>query len=191
METLQPKLRFTEFEGNWESNKLSKVCDVRDGTHDSPKYYENGYPFVTSKNLTKDGHLDFSNINFICESDYTKFNKRSGVSIGDILFGMIGTIGNPVMVKCDGFAIKNVALLKEINDLKNVYLIHYLSANNIQNQFKEQNTGGTQKFLSLSIIRNLDVVFPSLEEQTKIANFLSAVDEKLNLLKEKKSLLEE
>jgi type I restriction enzyme S subunit len=178
------EIRFKDDEGNdfedWEVKRLGEVSDVRDGTHDSPRYVENGFPFITSKNLLKDGSIDFNNITFITEIDYKKVNQRSKVNVNDILFGMIGTIGNPVLVKTDGFAIKNVALIKEQKELVNVFLIHFLKGDSINQQFFEQNTGGTQKFLSLSIIRNLEVKIPSLTEQTKIANFLTVIDEKIN-----------
>ena len=67
---------------------------------------------VTSKNLTHSG-LDMTDVSFLTDKDFNEINKRSKVSIGDILFGMIGTIGNPVIVDRDDFAIKNVALIKE------------------------------------------------------------------------------
>ena len=46
-----PSIRFQYYSDDWELCKLSEMKDVRDGTHDSPKYKENGYPLVTSKNL--------------------------------------------------------------------------------------------------------------------------------------------
>ncbi|WP_338646473.1 restriction endonuclease subunit S [Flavobacterium sp. KS-LB2] len=168
--------------GEWENVVLGNVSDVRDGTHDSPKYVDNGYPLITSKNLNSNGKLDFNNVEFISQIDFDKINKRSKVDIGDIIFGMIGTIGNPVLLKSDEFAIKNVALIKEKQVLKNSFLIHFLNSSLILNQFKKENVGGTQKFLSLGIIRNLDILLPSIEEQTKIANFLSAIDEKIELV---------
>ncbi|MCW1610388.1 restriction endonuclease subunit S, partial [Acinetobacter baumannii] len=45
--------------GEWEEVALSKVSDVRDGTHDSPSYVKDGYPLITSKNL-KNGKLDLT-----------------------------------------------------------------------------------------------------------------------------------
>jgi type I restriction enzyme S subunit len=92
---------------------------------------------------------------------------------------MIGTIGNPVIVKSEGFAIKNVALIKEKKELLNLFLIHFLKGDLINQQFFQQNTGGTQKFLSLSVIRNLIIIIPSIKEQQKIANFLSSIDSKI------------
>ena len=92
------------------------LSDVRDGTHYSPTYVSNGYPFITSKNLNDDGTIDFENVNYISTEDYNEFSKRSKPNKGDILFGMIGTIGKPVLVNTDiEFAIKNVALIKEKN----------------------------------------------------------------------------
>lgn len=162
----------------WETKLLGDICDVRDGTHDSPKYVERGFPFITSKNLSN-GKIDFTDVNYITEEDFNNYNKRSLVSLGDILFGMIGTIGNPVLVTKAGFAIKNVALIKEKNKILNTFLLHQLNSSLILKQFHIENVGGTQKFLSLSTIRNLSISLPSKEEQTKIATFLSSLDDKI------------
>ena len=113
------------------------------------------------------------------KNDYVEINKRSGVEVGNILFGMIGTIGNPVIVKEKYFAIKNVALIKEKTELKNDYLIHYLNSHWINKQFHEQNTGGTQKFIALGVIRHLVILNPILPEQQKIATYLSSLDTKI------------
>ncbi len=66
-------------EKGWEIKKLFEVADVRDGTHSSPRYIENGIPLVTSKNIKKDG-INFENINFISEEDYNNINKRSNIT---------------------------------------------------------------------------------------------------------------
>lgn len=179
------EIRFKDDDGSefpeWEDKKLGKLSDVRDGTHDSPKYYDEGYPLITSKNLLQNGTIDFNNVSLILKEDYININKRSKVNINDILFGMIGTIGNPVIVNKEGFAIKNVALIKEQELLLNRFLIHYLKSFLIEKQFYEQNTGGTQKFIALGVIRDLQIKLPCLEEQTKIANFLSSIDKKIEL----------
>jgi type I restriction enzyme S subunit len=186
-----PRLRFPEFDNQKIYNsRLGDIAEVRDGTHDSPKYVDKGYPLITSKNLNQNGTLSFDNINFISENDFLQINKRSKVDVGDILFGMIGTIGNPVRINSDGFAIKNVALIKEKLELQNNFLLYYLNSHNIQKQFYRENAGGTQKFIALNLIRNLSINHPSLPEQQKIADFLTAVDKRIELLEKKKTLLE-
>lgn len=179
---LTPKLRFEEFTDDWCDFTLNSVSTVLDGTHDSPRYIKKGYPLITSKNLLKNGKIDFSDVNYISKEDYDKINKRSNVNKGDILFGMIGSIGTPVITTEDNFAIKNVALIKEREKLKNDFLVYYLNSNHILRQFYKYNAGGTQKFIALNIIRKLKVKVPSLNEQKKIVSFLSSVDKKIDLL---------
>ena len=161
---------------DWIINELGEISVVKDGTHDSPKYVKNGYPMITSKNLNSNGKLDFNNVSFLTQEDFDNINKRSKVDIGDIIFGMIGTLGNPVILKSDNFAIKNVALIKEKEELKNNFLIHFLESNIIQKQFYRVNAGGTQKFLALGVIRKLQIPIPPLPEQEKIAAILSTWD---------------
>ena len=175
-----PEIRFKEFTDAWEQRKLGDVKDVRDGTHDSPKYIPTGYPLVTSKNLTENG-LDYSDISYISEDDFFAINKRSKVEIGDIIFGMIGTIGNPVMVKSEGFAIKNVALLKNNGIINNSFLIHLLKSPIFTKYIKLENAGGTQKFLGLSQIRNFECLIPNEGEQVILGDFFLAVDNLITL----------
>lgn len=135
---------------------------------------------MQSKNLSKNGQLDFSNISYISQKDFDEINKRSKVNVGDILFGMIGTIGNPVLLTKDEFAIKNVALIKEKTKLKNKFLIQFLNSSAIENQFNFNKTGGTQKFITLNSIRKLLVPIPNIEEQNRIANLFSNLDKKID-----------
>lgn len=64
-----PELRFDGFDGEWEEVQLGTEADVRDGTHDSPKYVNKGYPLITSKNIVN-GKLNFNDISFISEEDF-------------------------------------------------------------------------------------------------------------------------
>jgi type I restriction enzyme S subunit len=169
---------------SWEVNHLGKICDVRDGTHDSPKYHDTGIPFITSKNLTET-ELCFENIKFISKEDHINFSKRSHVENGDILFGMIGTVGKPIIVNEDfEFSIKNVALLKFSNakKLDNSYALNILKSSIVDNQFKKMSNGGVLKFVALGNIRNLVFPLPPLPEQQKIAEILSTVDNKIEVI---------
>jgi type I restriction enzyme S subunit len=113
---------------DWSIAISGDILDVRDGTHDTPKYIDdNIHPLVTSKNL-KNGKIDLSNVKYISRENFNEIGKRSKVDIGDVLFAMIGTIGNPVVIKTEpNFAIKNIGLFK--NNLKVIHsglLGHFL-----------------------------------------------------------------
>ena len=153
---------------SWKWVRFSDVLDVRDGTHDTPKYVTSGIPLVTSKNLV-DGKIDFDTTKLISQEDAQAINLRSAVDDGDILFAMIGTIGNPVFVKKDReFCIKNMALFKAINkDLFDMeYLLLFLQ--NEQHVMKKKASGGVQSFVSLKFLRNYLLPLPPLAEQKRI-----------------------
>ena len=189
-----PVIRFNGFSDAWEERNLGEWSDVRDGTHASPKYIKQGHPMVTSKNLTDSG-LDMSDVSYLTDEDFNEINQRSKVDIGDILFGMIGTIGKPVIVDRDDFAIKNVALIKEKTspEIINTWLIQYLKSPSFERFIQKENAGGTQKFIALGLIRDMKLMTPSVQEQARIGELLNHLDNlivanqrKLDLLKEQK-----
>lgn len=165
---------------SWRWARMQYFLDVRDGTHDSPKYYAQGVPFVTSKNISK-GYLDFTDVNYISQADADKINQRSLVEDNDILLAMIGSIGNPVKVHKDReFAIKNMALIKavpqsNINMDYVLILLRYMQA-----IMKRDSSGGVQKFVSLSYLREFPVPVPPIEEQQRIVDRVNVLMEKLD-----------
>lgn len=171
---------------DWKKVKLEEICDVRDGTHESPKYVKNGYPLITSKNLTN-GYIDLSEVNFISKEDFDNINKRSKVDKGDILMPMIGTVGNPVIVDVEvNFAIKNVALIKFNNKklVLNSYIKFLFDSPYFDYITSNVNRGGTQKFIALKDIRAIVIPLPPLETQKKIVEILEKAEE----LKQKREL---
>ncbi|OFX84025.1 MAG: hypothetical protein A2W99_03240 [Bacteroidetes bacterium GWF2_33_16] len=179
----------------WEEQSLGKVYDVRDGTHDSPKYQEQGFPLITSKNLKKD-LLNYDNVNYISELDYININKRSKVDKGDILFAMIGTIGNPVVIQDEpDFAIKNVALFKVPKGQDSYFLKYYLDSKPTIDKMISDAKGTTQKFVGLGYLRGFKILIPPLSEQqiiVKKLDLLSAETKRLEAIyKQKINNLEE
>ncbi len=157
-------------DGKWEMVKLGEVVDVRDGTHDTPKYVQSGIPFVTQKNITEFG-ISFSNVQYITEEEHLKFYERSNVAKNDILIAMIGANrGNATIVDTDAvFSIKNVGLIKYKPDtFNNKFLLFYLRSQGAKNYIKGQSKGGAQEFIGLKELRNFPVLCPPLAEQHRI-----------------------
>ena len=176
-----------ENDKGWEVKKLGEVCDVRDGTHDSPKYLEHSeYVLVTSKNITSDGDIDFTTANYISKEDYDAINKRSYVDFGDIIMAMIGTIGKPIIVKETSrkFCIKNVALIKfeESTSVTNTYIQALLSNNSYASYIQGNNKGGTQKFIALGTIRKLLTPIPPLTLQQDFASKIESIEKQKELI---------
>ncbi|WP_420555358.1 restriction endonuclease subunit S [Neptuniibacter marinus] len=162
----------------WERVLSGNIVDVRDGTHDSPKKSEEGFPLVTSRHITS-GTLKLEDTYLISKEDYDAVNKRSEVSTGDILLTMIGTVGIPYLVLEQPalFAIKNVGLFRTsvAPSFKN-YLYQLLLSPNMKNYLEARMAGTTQKYLSLKALRNLEMVLPKpqiLDEYNNISNVLN------------------
>ena len=165
----------------WQKIKLSDVCDVRDGTHDTPIEVSNGKYLVTSKHI-KGGKIDLSSAYKISLEDFNSVNQRSKVDQWDILISMIGTVGEICIVSdVPDFAIKNVGLIKTGNEYLAKYLYYYLKSPTAQNDILARLKGTTQQYLSLGEIRNFPVIIPPLDVQKKIAGVLGALDDKIEL----------
>ena len=175
----------------WKWVKLGEVADVRDGTHDSPKEAIDGKYLITSKHI-KNGKIDFSKAYKISLDDFEAINKRSKVDKYDILFSMIGTIGEMVIVDFEpDFAIKNVGLFKTGNKDLSRWIYYYLKSNDAQAEIYASLKGSTQQYITLGDLRNFPIPLPPLPEQKAIAEVLSSIDDKIDLLHRQNKTLEE
>jgi type I restriction enzyme S subunit len=175
------RLRFEEFTDEWETKSLGEVADIKRGA--SPR------PISDTKWFDEN-----SKIGWVRISDITKSNKyleeteqylsAEGVLMSrlvpkdNIIMSICATIGKPIYTNfsvCihDGFVVfENLQINKE-------YLYYYLDL--IQLNWYKYGQPGTQINLNSGIVSNEDIAFPSTDEQTKIANFLSAFDKKLSI----------
>ena len=166
---------------NWQEVKLGDICDVRDGTHDSPRQSEYGKYLITSKHI-KSGKVDLSSAYKISLQDFNMINQRSKVDKWDILISMIGTVGEICLVsETPDFAIKNVGLIKTGNKHLAKFIYYYLKSSKAQNDILSRLKGTTQQYLSLGEIRNFPILLPPIEVQKKIAAVLNALDDKIEL----------
>ena len=163
---------------------------VFDGTHDSPKPCEKGYKLLTSKNILA-GELDKTSAYYISENDYNAINQRSKVQQYDILFSMIGSVGNVCFVKDSNidFAIKNMGVFSCENKEKALYLYYYLQSPFAKKMIDSYLNGAVQKFLGLERLRNFPILEYSTDKQ-KIAAILSSLDDKITLNKKINAKLE-
>ena len=145
---------------------------VFDGTHDTPKPTNSGYKLLTSKNILN-GYIDKDSAYYISELDYKKINERSQVKKWDILFSMIGTVGNVCLVTEDNidFAIKNMGVFSCDDEYKSKWLYFYLKSPYAQKLIENYLNGAIQKFLPLHRLRDFPI--PEFNENSKkICDFL-------------------
>ncbi len=175
----------------WTVEKSSDFClRVADGTHDTPKPADDGYPLITSKNL-KEGQIKLDGAYNISTADFDAVNKRSKVDQWDVLFSMIGTVGQMALVRDrPNFAIKNIGLFKSRSRDDGMWLYYYLTSSIGQAALDTFLTGTSQQFVGLTDLRKVPVIAPSPEAKRRIAAILSAYDDLIETNKRRIALLE-
>lgn len=156
-ETLFRQWFVEETKEEWEEVTITKLFEIRDGTHDSPKQKAFGKRLVTSKHISGN-KLDFESAYFISEEDFTNVNKRSRVDSGDILFSMIGTIGLTYLEQSEtvDYAIKNIGLLKTSQNPAWCYYTYLWIKSSLGQDFiHEHRSGSTQEYISLGSLRGI------------------------------------
>ncbi|WP_165930167.1 restriction endonuclease subunit S [Flavobacterium ranwuense] len=192
-----PTLRFPEFKGEWELKKLGKITEkVNSGKTPlggESVYVEKGILFIRSQNVL-DSKLSFENSTFITEK-INNTMKNSVVKANDILLNITGASLGRSCVVPNNFTVGNVnqhVCIIRLNKENEPYFIQPIfSSEKGQNIFTSLQTGSGREGLNFQSIRSMSLAFPTLPEQQKIATFLTKVDEKLQALKQKKSLLEQ
>ena len=154
---------------------------VTDGTHDSPKTKDEGFKLITSKHL-KRYEIDFNSANFISKEDYKKVIDRSGVEQWDILFSMIGTIGNLYIETNSNinYACKNIGIFQMGGDeMKSKWLYYYLQSPKAVEYIAAVSRGTTQGYVPLGALRKMPVDVVENIVRDKIVTFLWNLDEKI------------
>lgn len=195
-----------ENKGNgWVTSVFKDVCaKITDGTHQTPKYFDDGYIFLSSKNVTS-GKIDWDNVKYIDEKQHIEMHKRVAPRIGDILLAKNGTTGVAAMVDRDlVFDIYvSLAHIRVLDSILPEFMLYFINSPAAKSQFNKRLKGSGVPNLHLEEIREVQINYPtSLTEQKKIINQLdnfskeikrleSVYKQKLNDLEElKKSILQ-
>ena len=174
------KARFVEMFGE-EKNKVKMVdiCSIiTDGTHESPKFVNEGIPFIFVSNIS-DNKIMYDADKYIDKATYDVLIKRTPIEIGDIILSTVGSYGHPAVVKSDKKFLfqRHIAYLKPKREMVNSEYLHtMIMMDYVQHQINLEVKGIAQKTLNLSAIKSLDVLMPSLSQQNEFAFFKIQVD---------------
>lgn len=196
---MRQKTKFKETEigkipEDWEVRSAEEFCSrVTDGTHDSPKQQKEGKYLITSRHL-KGSHLDFKNAYFISNEDFTEANRRSKVDQWDVIFSMIGTIGETYLEKSNviNYAIKNVGLFKSGgNKNKGKWIFYYMKSRLAQEYIHCSRAGTTQEYMTLESLRKFPVFFPiNGIEMSSVIQILDSLQDKIEINQQTNKTLE-
>jgi type I restriction enzyme S subunit len=161
---------------SWEEKTLKEVCaKITDGTHQTPKYFDEGVIFLSSKNVTS-GKIDWDNVKYIDEKQHLEMHKRVAPKVGDILLAKNGTTGVAAMVDRDlVFDIYvSLAHIRVLDEVTPDFMLYFINSPIAKKQFNKRLKGSGVPNLHLEEIREVEISFPkSKKEQNKIVEKLN------------------
>lgn len=197
---LVPELRFPEFRGEseWTEKPLNIITtSIFDGTHQTPKYTEEGIPFFSVENI-----VSGKSNKFISKNDYMLATSKNKPEKNDVLITRIGNIGFSTVVDWSyEFSIYvTLAVVKSDDRFNSRYLNSYMQSERYQREIQSRSLlNAVPCKINMDELRKTKVLLPELNEQQKIADCLTSIDElvtahthKLDALKRyKKGLMQQ
>jgi len=170
----------------WEEKKLGEVVKVQGGfAFQSKNFIEDGIPVIRISNIKNDGKVLLDDVKYYANIKQNKFEIKKG----DLLIAMSGaTTGKSGVYKYDSISYLNqrVGLFKTKNEeLFYEFLVQLVLSKKFEMDLSKLLVAGAQPNLSNIDIESMFIKLPSLKEQTKIANFLSALDQKIEAVAER------
>lgn len=181
----------------WKEYKLGDIIDdIIDNRGKTPPTVEEGIELIeTACLIGNNKNIDFNKVSkYVSLETYKTWFRSGHPKVDDILISLVGAnMGNLCIVKEERGAIaQNLVGIRLNKNICNPQFIYYvLSSYNTQQALKNMNRGSAQPNLKISDLVNLNIKLPSLEEQGKIANILSSLDDKIELNNEMNKTLEE
>ncbi len=190
-----PKLRFKAFDGDWSETLFQDLFIFKNGVNASKEQYGSGIKFINvldiinnSNGITYDSIIGSVNIT-------SKEIDKNLVKYGDVLFqrssetreevGQSNVYLGKDPVVFGGFVIRGSAQ-KEYDP---IFMNGLLKTDSLRDQITQLSGGSTRFNIGQDSLNKVSAYLPLKEEQTKIASFLSAVDEKISQLTQKHALL--
>ena len=156
---------------------ISEVYEgLYDGPHATPPTSDKGAVFLGISNITKNGHIDFSNIKYISEEDLPKWTKRVTPRAGDIVFSYEATLNLYAIIPESfwGCLGRRMALIRpDESKALGKYLYYYFFSDEWRATIAENTiTGATVDRIPIAKFPEFPISLPSLEIQKRIVDIL-------------------
>ena len=166
---------------------LNNLClNITDGEHGTIQNDNDGRYFLLSNKNIINGQIIISDADRrINKESFSKINKRTKLENGDLVISTVGVLGKLAIIKAENLNYdfqRSVGIIKcDEKKINTKYLYYYLNTQFVQNRLNHLSKGAVQKCLFISDLKNLEIDFPDLPTQQKIASVLSALDDKIEL----------
>ena len=177
-------MRFPEFSGEWEEHTLSEYLEFKNGLNPDAKRIGSGLPFISVMDILSEGVINYDNIRGKVNATEKEI-ECFGVKDGDLLFqrssetledvGRANVYMDNRTAIYGGFVIRG----RKIGNYDPLFF-KYLLATPLARKRTCRMGAGAQHFnIGQEGLSKISLYFPSIEEQRKIAEFLSLIDERI------------
>lgn len=186
-----PKLRFKEVSINkWETFSLGEIANFRRGSFPQPYglpewFDDNGYPFVQVFDVSDNMRLKDRTKSKISQ---LAANQSIFAPKGTLIMTIQGSIGRLALMQYDAYVDRTLLIFQSYKKNINIDFLKY-SLFLLFDIEKKKADGGVIRTITKKTLTDFRIGIPSNEEQTKIADFLSSIDEKITLLNKQYDLL--
>lgn len=184
-----PALRFPAFTGEWEKKKVGELCDSIVPGRNKPTDFEGDIPWITTPDIEHNGTIIFSKKGLNISREQAKKIGSKIVPVNSIIISCVGDLG------LSAIAGKEIVINQQLHaflpkeKIKYRFLLYQL---NLQKKYMDKVATKTAvPYMNKDNCNSIPISFPTLPEQTKIAEFFTAIDAKLQALKTKKQKLQQ
>ena len=179
-----PHLRFLEFSGEWEEHTLSEYLEFKNGLNPDAKRIGSGLPFISVMDILSEGVINYDNIRGKVDAT-DKEIECFGVKDGDLLFqrssetledvGRANVYMDNRTAIYGGFVIRG----RKIGNYDPLFFKYLLATPLARNRTRRMGAGAQHFNIGQEGLSKISLYFPSIEEQRKIAGFLTLIDERI------------
>ncbi len=167
--------------------KLSDVCErITDGSHFSPKTVDEGFPYITVRDIDKD-NINFESCKFVTKEDFNELSKNGcSPKLNDLLFSKDGTVGKVALVSndVDFVVLSSLAILTpKLNLINPSFLFYVLKSPDFVNTAIGKKTGVAIRRIILKNLKDINIPLPSLLIQKKIVAKLDEIFAEIDIAK--------
>lgn len=176
--------------------KLEEIADVQTGPFGSQlhmsDYKKEGTPIITVEHLGEN-RIIHKNLPLVGDEDKNRLKKYT-LKEGDIVFSRVGSVDRCAYVsaKEDNWMFSGRCLRVRTNDkVDSRFLSFYFNQESFKEYIRMIAVGATMPSINTTILSEVEIVLPPLKEQKIIAEILSGLDDKIDLLNRQNKTLEE
>ena len=183
-------MRFPEFKGEWENTSLGKIGKTFNGlTGKSGSDFGQGFPYITYKSIFDDSKIDISRVEYVEITDVErKKETQNKVQYGDVFFTTSSETPDEVgmssvlLDEIKDCYLNSFCFGYRLNSLSKTtpeYMRFYLRSQTIRKKMFVLAQGSTRFNISKSEVMGMSINIPEIEEQRKIANLLTLLDDRI------------